>query len=231
MVQARNKKISIIIPCLNEADFLENTIKNCLRLQGNFEIIVVDGGSRDHTLSIARNFSFIKILSSNKGRANQMNYGAKKAQGDVLLFLHADTFLPENTYSLITKQLGIDRYIGGSFRLKFDKSHPGLNLYSWCSRFSLEFFTYGDHAIFVKKEVFNSIGGYKSISFMEDIEIQRRLRKRGKFKKVKDYVLTSGRRFEKNGTSKQLALDVFLVCLYNLSIHPNHLKRFYSDHG
>ncbi|MBZ9730867.1 TIGR04283 family arsenosugar biosynthesis glycosyltransferase [Salegentibacter sp. JZCK2] len=231
MVQVQNIKISIIIPCLNEASFLEKTIGNCLKLQGNFEIIVVDGGSGDNTVGIARSFSIVKIFTSKKGRASQLNFGAKEAEGEVLLFLHADTFLPENTYSLITEQLEKSKHIGGSFRLRIDKLHPLLNLYSWCSRFSLEFFTYGDHAIFVKQEIFKSIGGFKTISFMEDIEIQRRLRKRGKFKKVKDYVLTSGRRFEKNGTFKQLALDVFLVCLYNLSIHPNHLKRFYSDHG
>ncbi|MBZ9730645.1 TIGR04283 family arsenosugar biosynthesis glycosyltransferase [Salegentibacter sp. JZCK2] len=231
MVQVQNIKISIIIPCLNEAGFLEKTIENCLKLQGNFEVIVVDGGSSDNTVSIARKFSDVKTFSSKKGRANQMNFGAKEAEGEVLLFLHADTLLPENTYSLITEQLEKSRHIGGSFRLRFDKSHPGLNLYSWCSRFSLEFFTYGDHAFFVKKEIFKSIGGFKTISFMEDIEIQKRLRQNGKFKKLQAYVLTSGRRFEENGTTKQLVLDVFLVCLYNLSVSPNQLKRFYSDHS
>ncbi|WP_339653990.1 TIGR04283 family arsenosugar biosynthesis glycosyltransferase [uncultured Salegentibacter sp.] len=231
MVQVKNVTISIIIPCLNEASFLEDTIKNCLRLPGIFEVIVVDGGSSDNTLSIAKKFDNIQIYTTGKGRATQMNYGAGKAIGNILLFLHADTLLPENAYKLITQQLQKSEYVGGSFRLKIDKHHPFLNLYSWCSRFSVEFFTYGDHAIFIKKEVFTSIKGFKNISCMEDIEIQHRLRKRGKFKKVKDYVLTSGRRFEKNGTFKQLTLDVILVFLYNLTIHPNHLKRFYSDHS
>lgn len=229
MVQVQNIKISIVIPCLNEAGFLEKTIENCLKLQGNFEIIVVDGGSIDDTLSIAKEFKNVKIFNSNKGRAAQMNYGAKKANGAVFLFLHADTFLPKNTYNLITKHLQKPEYIGGSFRLLLDKPHPFLNFYTWCSRFSLEFFTYGDHAIFVKKEVFKVIGGFKTISFMEDIEIQKRLRQKGKFKKLKDYVLTSGRRFEKNGTIRQLVIDVSLVLFYNLSVPPNKLKRFYKD--
>lgn len=231
MVQVQNIKISIIIPCLNEAGFLEKTIEDCLKLQGNFEIIVVDGGSIDDTLTIALKFKNIRIFSAKKGRAAQMNYGAKKAEGDILLFLHADTFLPKETYHLITKQLQQPEYIGGSFRLRFPKHHPFLNFYSWCSRFSLEFFTYGDHAVFVKKELFKAIDGFKAISFMEDIEIQKRLRQKGKFKKLKGYVLTSGRRFEKNGTIRQLVIDVSLVLFYNLSVPPNKLKRFYKDHG
>jgi len=97
--------------------------------------------------------------------------------------------------------------VSGEDTLRLDKPHPFLNFYTWCSRFSLEFFTYGDHAIFVKKEVFKAIGGFKAISFMEDIEIQKRLRQKGKFKKLKGYVLTSGRRFEKNGTIRQLIIE------------------------
>ena len=230
MVQVQNIKISIIIPCLNESRFLEKTIKNSLKLKGNFEIIVVDGGSIDNTLRVARKFPNIKIFTAPKGRANQMNCGAKKATGEVLLFLHADTFLPKNAHKLISNQLQKPGYVGGSFRLKFDKAHPGLNLYSWFSRFSLEFFTYGDHAIFIEKEIFKLIGGYKPISFMEDIEIQKRLREKGKFKKLKSSVLTVGRRFDKNGTMYQLVVDVVLVLLYNLKIPPNTLKRFYKDH-
>jgi len=122
MVQVQNIKISIVIPCLNEAGFLEKTIENCLKLHGNFEIIVVDGGSIDDTLTIAKEFKNVKIFNSNKGRAAQMNYGAKKANGEVFLFLHADTFLPKNTYNLITKHLQEPEYIGGSFRLR--RIHP-----------------------------------------------------------------------------------------------------------
>ncbi len=231
MVQDQDLKISIIIPCLNEAGFIEKTLERCLKLQGNFEIILVDGGSTDHTVNIAKKISYIKIFIAEKGRAKQMNYGSKKAEGDILLFLHADTFLPENTFNLIHRQFKKPETVGGSFRLKFDKPHRFLNLYTWFSRFSLEFFTYGDHAFFIKKEIFDTIGGYKFIPFMEDIEIQKRLRKKGKFKKVKEYVVTSGRRFEKNGTTKQLVIDVILVCLYNLSISPRQLKQFYADHN
>ncbi|MCM4157952.1 TIGR04283 family arsenosugar biosynthesis glycosyltransferase [Gramella sp. AN32] len=224
-------KISIIIPALNEEGYLEKTLSHTLKLKGNFEIIVVDGGSTDHTQAIAEGFNPVQTLVAGKGRANQMNHGALHAKGEIFLFLHADTVLPQNVYQEITGQLRKPGHIGGSFRLRFDKYHPFLNLYSWCSRFNLEYFTYGDHAIFVKKEIYNLIGGFKSIPFMEDIEIQKRLRKKGKFKKLKSYVLTSGRRFEKNGIKYQLLLDVFLIFLYNFRVAPRTLKRFYKDHA
>lgn len=202
-----------------------------MKLPGNFEIIVVDGGSSDETLAGIQNYENVKLFASDQGRAVQMNYGAKKAEGDILLFLHADTLLPYKTFTLITKQLQKKNFIGGSFRLKLDKKDFFLNFYSWCSRFSLEFFTYGDHAFFITKEIFEAIDGYREIPFMEDIEVQKRLRKKGKFKKLNDYVVTSGRRFEKNGTFKQLCVDVILVCLYNLGMPPRKLKRFYPNYS
>lgn len=224
-------KISIIIPCFNEAGFIKKTIENCINLQGDFEIIVVDGGSQDSTIADIQDFQAIKLLSSGKGRARQMNFGAKKAQGEILLFLHADTLLPEKTYTLIRNQFQQKNFIGGSFRLKLDTKHPLLEFYTWCSRYSLEFFTYGDHGIFITRKVFEEIAGYREMPFMEDIEIQKRLRRKGKFKKLDDYVITSGRRFQKNGTFKQLCIDVIIVCLYKIGIPPAKLKPFYTDHG
>lgn len=222
-------KISIIIPALNEEGYLEKTLLHTLKLKGKFEIIVVDGGSTDHTQKIAQGFKDIRTLVVGKGRANQMNQWALHAKGEVLLFLHADTLLPQNTYQDITKQLQKPGHIGGSFRLRFNKSHPILKFYSWCSLFSLEFFTYGDHGIFIKENIFREIEGYKEIPFMEDVEIQKKLRKRGKFKKLKASVLTSGRRFEKAGTLRQLITDVLLVFFYNLGTSPILLKQFYED--
>lgn len=222
-------KISIIIPCFNEEDYLHKTLEHILDLEGDFETIVVDGGSSDNTLRIARRFKGIRAVNSDKGRANQMNYGAKMANGDILLFLHADTYLPPAAYESITAHLQNPGYIGGSFMLKLDKKHIALKFYTWCSRFSLEFFTYGDHAIFVKREVFTEIGGYKNINFMEDVEIQKRLRRAGKFKKLDTAVTTSARRFIKEGTIKQLVIDVLLVGLYKVGVPPHKLKRFYKD--
>lgn len=222
--------ISIIIPSLNEEAFISEVLEHSLKLSGHFEIIVVDGGSQDLTLEKAKRFKSVSVLKTSKGRANQMNFGARHARGNLLLFLHADTFLPEDAYASIVELCQDPDVIGGSFRLMMKDTHPIFKFYKWCSQFSLEFFTYGDHAIFVKAETFKKINGFKSITFMEDVEIQKRLRKQGKFKKLKTSVITSNRRFQKNGVLTQLTLDTVLVMLFKLGIAPNHLKRFYPDH-
>ncbi|MGJ8591725.1 MAG: TIGR04283 family arsenosugar biosynthesis glycosyltransferase [Aquaticitalea sp.] len=219
-------KISIIIPAINEEGYLEKTLSHTLKLIGDFEIIVVDGGSTDDTQKISQGFKSVKTLVSGKGRANQMNHGAMNANGEIFLFLHADTLLPQNTYQKIINRLQKPGHIGGSFRLRLDKPHPILKFYTWCSRFSLEFFTYGDHCIFIRNTIFKEIEGFKKMPFMEDVEIQKRLRKKGKFKKLKASVLTSGRRFEKAGTIRQLITDALLVFLYKLGISPIQLKQF-----
>lgn len=223
--------VSVIIPTLNEQHYIKKTICCLKSLSGSFEIIVVDGGSEDATVEIVGAHRDIQLLVSKKGRAHQMNRGAALAKGEILLFLHADTLLPANAYPKIIAHMEKTNTIGGSFYLNLDKKHHLLRFYSWCSKLSLEFFTYGDHAIFVKKNVFDSIGGYKPFIFMEDVEIQKRLRKAGKFKKLNAAVTTSARRFEKTGTFRQLLLDVILVAAYKLGVPPDRLKIFYQDHS
>lgn len=221
--------ISIIIPALNEEKGIAEVLEHTLKLKGHFEIIVVDGGSQDRTRDIAKTYESVKVYESPKGRAHQMNYGGERANGDVFLFLHADTFLPKEAYKAVVDQCQIHNCIGGSFRLVMDGTHPIYKFYTWLSQFSFEFFTYGDHAMFIKAESFKNIKGFKSISFMEDVEIQKRLRREGKFKKVKLAVTTSNRRFEKNGLARQLAIDFILVFCYKIGISPDRLKRFYPD--
>lgn len=222
-------KISIIIPCLNEEGYIEKTLDHVLGLPGNHEVIVVDGGSRDRTREIAAAFTGVKVKLSEKGRAKQMNHGAEMATGEILLFLHADTFLPQQYYSSVLRHLQKPRNVGGSFMLQLDKEHPVLKFYTWCSRLSWEFFTYGDNALFIKKSTFQDIGGYREIPFMEDVEIQKRLRKIGKFSKLGCAVTTSARRFEKVGVIRQLFIDVLLVSFYKLGASPARLKKFYKD--
>ena len=224
-------KLSIIVPCLNEEEHMGQTLEHLTSLKGDFEVIVVDGGSTDATLQIMTRYPAVKVISSEKGRAVQMNTGAKKASGDVLLFLHADTFLPQNAYEAVVDHLEDKNMVGGSFFLQFDHDHPVLNFYSWCSKISFEFFTYGDHGIFIKRSVFEKISGYKEIPFMEDVEIQRRLRREGKFRKMKCGVKTSARRFQELGTIRQMTLNVFLVLLFKLGVSPAKLKAFYKDHA
>ena len=222
--------ISVIIPTLNEANNIERTLNAVFRLSGNFEVILVDGGSKDHTVEIAKSFSRVKIITSQKGRSFQMNRGAEIAKGHVLLFLHADTLLPPNAFSAIDIAMSIPENVAGSFFLDFDYRHRWLTFYTACSKINNALFTYGDHAIFIKKSCFESIGGYEPIPFMEDVEIQSRLRRSGKFIKLPLGVITSARRFEKSGVVKQCMKDFFLILFYKAGVSPFKLKEYYKDH-
>jgi hypothetical protein len=144
-------------------------------------------------------------------------------------FLHADTFLPKEAYASICELCKAKDTVGGSFRLVVDDPNPIFKIYTWFSRWNLEFFTYGDHALFIKKSVFDTINGFKPIPFMEDVEIQHRLRREGRFKKSKLAVVTSGRRFQKNGLIFQITVDFLLVMLFKLGIAPERLKKYYPD--
>ena len=230
MVPDKGMTISVIIPALNEGEYIEKTLKHLFSLEGKFEIIVVDGGSRDNTVEIVQRYNEVTLKFSEKGRSLQMNQGAEAAGGEVLLFLHADTFLPQNAYTAIRKVFESDKAVAGSFFLIFDDSHWFSKVYSRFSRLNLAFFTYGDHGIFIKKEIFQRIGGYKEIPFMEDVEIQNRIKSAGKFKKLNSGVITSSRRFLKNGTMKQFFTDLLLILLFKAGVSPYWLKNFYRDH-
>lgn len=229
MVSPVGITISIVIPCLNEGKFIKKTLTNVYSLTGSFEVIVVDGGSTDETIDIVKKFESVNLVPSAKGRSIQMNKGAKVAKGDILLFLHADTFLPENTYDSITTALEKPEIVAGSFYLMFDHENWALNMYTWMSRFNFSLFTYGDHGIFVKKQIFEDIGGYKEIPFMEDVEIQSRFSNVGRFGKLDTAVLTSARRFIKTGPFRQLIFDLWLIFLFKIGVSPVWLKKFYKD--
>jgi rSAM/selenodomain-associated transferase 2 len=223
--------VSIIIPCYNEANYIEATLKQCFSQNGDLEIIVVDGGSTDYTTKIVENYPSVLLISSIKGRSNQLNKGAEAARGNILLFLHADTLLPPKAIVSISKAFENAQVVAGSFYLEFDKSHILLSFYSKLSKINHSFFTYGDHAIFMSKKIFSEIGGFKNLSFMEDAEIQKLARKKGKFLKLNLGVKTSTRRFEKHGFSKQFFQDMLIAILFKLGVDPEKLKEYYPDHS
>lgn len=220
---------SIIIPVYNAASHLEKMLRYTLSLNGNFEVIVVDGGSTDQSISIIQSFPQVKLYRAPKGRSHQMNKGANHAKGDVLLFLHADTYLPENGINEISEIMNDTNCIGGSFYLKFDHDHRMLKLYSTCSKINHSLFTYGDQGIFCRASVFHKIGGFMEIPIMEDVEIQFRLRKTGNFIKLPQAVTTSAHRFIENGIVRQMLVDIGLVFLYRLGASPYWLKKYYPD--
>jgi rSAM/selenodomain-associated transferase 2 len=219
--------ISVIIPVLNESQ----TIGSCLlRLKEQIEhheIVVVDGESDDGTLDIVRTFSDIKWLCSPAGRGSQMNRGAKAAEGDLFLFLHADTSLPPGGLSKIENLMAKKGIVAGSFSLSFEEANSFLRLYALFSRINHLLFTYGDQGLFMTRRIFELIGGFQEIPIMEDVEIQKRLRKMGRFVKIRQPVVTSARRFLTYGIIKQQALNIGLVFLYHAGFSPFWLKRFY----
>ena len=219
--------VSVIIPTLNEEKTIAETLKTVLTQKGDYEVIVVDGGSTDKTERVVRQFQPVKFLKCQKGRACQMNYGAKWSEGDILFFLHADTLLTDNAIPAITEILEKEEITGGSFYLKFDKSTFLYTLYSNFSKINSPLFTYGDQGLFLRKAVFMKINGFKAIPIMEDLEIQERLRKEGRFFKIKQPVVTSARRFVKNGVIKQQLLNILLVLLFKMGVPTNTLKSFY----
>jgi rSAM/selenodomain-associated transferase 2 len=219
--------LSIIVPTLNEADIIESMLKNLQDNQWNFEIIVADGGSSDDTLNIVKNFPDVKLVVSPRGRGRQMNEGARIAKGEILLFLHSDSFLPSGAFQEIKNVMSDPSVVGGCFSLTFDLDKPFLRVYSLFSRINHILFTYGDQGIFIRSQIFRSLGGFCDIPVMEDVEIQMRLRNNGRFVKVRMPVITSARRYVKGGIIKQQILNTILVFFYHLGISPSFLKGFY----
>lgn len=199
--------ISIIIPVLNEAN---NIGRLLLHLTENSsyenvsEIIVVDGGSTDRTVETVKKFTLtdIKLISSPKGRAKQMNIGAKESTGKILYFLHADTFPPKNFDKFIIDKVK-NGHEAGCFRMEFDSSHWWLRLAGWLTQFNLKACRGGDQSLFITKSLFDTIGGYnENYIIYEDNILIGELYKRRQFTVINKKIKTSARLYKKVGIWK-----------------------------
>lgn len=222
--------VSIIVPVLNEEEGIEEFLNHLQKFKGQSEIILVDGGSEDKTTEIASRFDDIAVVKSRRGRARQMNAGAKFANGDILLFLHADTHLPEKAISAVEKIIG-DGADGGCFSLKVDSPHLPLTVASQFInlRTKVTHVATGDQTIFVRRKIFDELGGYADIPLMEDLDFTRRLKKMGNFAPLDLEVSTSSRRWEKLGVYKTILLMWLLKTLYYIGVSPEKLSEFYRD--
>lgn len=218
-------QISVIIPTLNEEGNIEKTL---LSANTADEIIVVDCGSRDNTVQIAKSFG-AKVIFSEKGRGIQMDAGAGLASGDVILFLHADTILPSGWKDYVEKLFNNDNIIGGAFLLGIDSKKLFLKLINWIANLRAKFLglIFGDQTIFVRRDAFYKIGGFRGLPIMEDIDFVRRLKKTGKVELIKEKVLTSERRWEKKGILTTTIDNHFLLFMYYLGYSPERLYRLY----
>lgn len=220
-------KISIVIPVLNEASKIAKTIA-IAKLGKNIEILVVDGGSQDNTVELVQSLG-LKVLFAPTGRANQMNAGAKAATGEILLFLHADTLLPNRFDRKVRRVLCQPNTIAGAFTLQIDGSLRGLRLVEKGVnlRSHLLSLPYGDQAIFVKAETFKVLGGYTQLPIMEDFEFVLRLRKNGKIAIVPTPVITSSRRWQKLGVWQTTIVNQLAIAAYFLKIPPKCIAQWY----
>ena len=221
--------ISIIVPALDEADGIAATLEALapLRAEGH-EVIVVDGGSADATASIASRFAD-QVVQATRGRARQMNAGAAVAGGHALLFLHADTRLPEGALRLVLEALA--RRGWGRFDVRIEGRSPWLSVVAffmnWRSR--LTGIATGDQAIFVRREVFAAAGRFPEIPLMEDVELSARLRKISAPACISARAVTSGRRWERRGVLRTVLLMWRLRLAYFLGARPEDLARRYAN--
>lgn len=224
--------ISIVVPCLNEAGNIIAALDALAPLRSKgVEVIVVDGGSSDGTVMLAETRADI-LLASARGRAIQMNAGAARATGDILLFLHADTALPENADTLVCEGLTRGSASWGRFDVTIRGRHPLLRLIACAMnlRSRMTGVATGDQALFVTRALFERIGGYPEIALMEDVALSKILRAHGAPVCLRERVVTSGRRWEKHGVLRTVILMWRLRLAYSLGADPNTLAPRYAAH-
>lgn len=226
-----SNSFSIILPVLNEASIINQTIEHIFRLGYGFdlEVIVVDGDTEGGTVYRIKDERVIKVISP-KGRGRQMNKGASVARGDILLFLHTDTELPEDAFRTISAVIDKKQYVGGAFDLGIKSGRLIFRLIEKMVyiRTCLTCIPYGDQAIFIKKDFFAGMNGYQEIPIMEDVELMRRIKNSGyKICIIPQKVSTSPRRYEKEGVIYCTLRNWILMSLYLLGVKPEKLAKYY----
>jgi rSAM/selenodomain-associated transferase 2 len=224
--------ISIVIPVFNEMDRIRQFVEGLFGLDGivGCEVIVVDGGRGGSTVSVIDDERVVCMVSE-PGRGLQLNAGAASAKGDVLLFLHADTVLPVNAFAAIEKCLSDESNVAGAFGLTIDSER---SIYKWIAfwasvRYKYFGLPYGDQGVFMRKDYFESIGRFKDFQIMEDVDLARRIKKRGdKICILDEQVLTSARRWEKDGAVFGTIRNAILLLLFYVGVKPERLVRFYK---
>lgn len=232
--------ISVVMPVCNEARELPRSLASLAHLETSGrppQILVVDGGSSDPTVAVARAFGAEVLASTRRQRAAQMNLGAESASGEVLLFLHGDTRVPPGAGSMILHAIEDPRVVGGGFGRRFDSD---ARLLAWWSRagtlrarWSGWFF--GDQGIFVRACTFREAGGFRDFDVFEEVDLCRRLKRRGRLRLLPGRVTTSARRFEVGGLVRTMAMDAWLTVRYRLGAAPDELaatlRRFRTVAG
>ena len=221
--------LSVVVPVLNEAGRIERLLANLARTCPGAEVIVVDGGSTDGTSDLVRRFPHVMLIEAARGRAQQMNAGARIASGSALLFLHADTTLPPGAQGAIQDALRLPGVVGGRFDVRFDSPRPIFKLIAAMMnvRSRLSRICTGDQALFVRRSTYDALGGYPDIPLMEDIDLSRRLKRQGRMACLRLRVITSARKWEREGVLRTIVLMWTLRLLHRAGVEPARLHRWY----
>ncbi|MDX8392562.1 MAG: TIGR04283 family arsenosugar biosynthesis glycosyltransferase [Mariprofundaceae bacterium] len=226
---AYENRLSLIVPVLNEADTLPVLVNNLKQINAD-ETIIVDGGSSDDSVCFLQAYDGA-FLQSASGRSGQMNAGAAKSTYEILLFLHADTALNSSHIEDIRMAMRDSEIVGGRFDIRLSGRHPAFRLIEFMInlRSRLSGISTGDQAMFVRREVFEKMGGFPDQALMEDVEFSRRLKKQGKIACLRRKIVTSSRRWEQHGIVRTVLLMWRLRLLYWLGISPEGLAAMYRE--
>jgi rSAM/selenodomain-associated transferase 2 len=207
-------RLSILVPVLNEAHLIDAFLAHVRCAAPDAELVVVDGGSTDDTAERAARHT--QVITSPEGRARQMNAGAAAATGDLLWFLHVDSRLPDGAVAAIEEAMGEREVAGGCFRLRIPERHL---VYRWndvVGNLGVDLFgmACGDHGIFVRRTVFEAVGGYPEVTLLEDLEFYRRARAYGRMRQLAPAITTSARRWQRHGLYRTTAVYTAILALY-----------------
>ena len=224
---AKRAQLSIIIPVINEEKNLAKLLPKVCTPE--IEVIVVDGGSTDQTVTIAKSYG-AQVLNRQAGRGHQLNQGAKKAQSKHLLFLHGDTILPHGFQQEIKNCLGDPLVAVGAFRLQLSTKTWPLQLIAWGANIRSKFgkLPYGDQGFFMTAETFKKIGGFPEVQLMEDFIFIRQARKYGKIALLDSMVKSSSRRWQQQGLVKTTLVNQLIILGFLLGLSPKFLAKLYG---
>ncbi len=223
----KNALLSVIIPCLNEEAVIAGTLRSVLAEE--VEVIVVDGGSRDRTCAIALELG-VQVVHTSAGRGVQMNQGAAVARGDLLLFLHADTLLPEHYLQYIFSCVRKPTFAVGAFHLNLCGMRRRLSFISRMANVRSKWLglVYGDQGLFMTKDLFESVGGYPETAIMEDFMLVQKMRAKGTIELANAEVQSSGRRWDKYGVWYPTLINQMVIVGFFLGLSPDVLAKIYG---
>ena len=224
----KEKKISLIIPVINEEKIIHDLVSNLLEYK-SVEIIFVDGGSQDNTVNLIHKSGLKVITSPIIRRSYQMNLGAKEATGEVLLFLHGDTLLPKNFLEVILNTINQKNFVAGAFKLQIDSPKFIFRCLEMLVNWRSQFFSlpYGDQGIFLTKKQFMEVNGFDDLDIMEDFAFMKKLTKKGNIYLTSEAVTTSARRWDKLGVFKTTMINQLMIIGYYLGIENQKLANIY----